>query len=108
MDAKKRYVTKLLARYTALPGTLRRTLREDRRLAAEFFQRGISLDTVENAFVIATARRTLRSNTDRLEPIRSLHYFTPLIQELLEEPPLPEYLDYLKNRLIGAGVYPPA
>ena len=104
MDRKKRYVTQLLERYKALPGTLHRVLREDRRLAAEFFQRGISLDTVENAFVLATARRTLRSG-DPLEPIRALAYFTPLIQELIEQPPLPEYLDYLKRRLISAGVF---
>ena len=108
MEQKNRYVAKVLARYKALPGSLRRVLREDRRLAAEFFQRGISLQTVENAFVLATARRTFRSNTDHLEPIRSLHYLTPLVQELIEEPPLPEYLDYLKQRLISAGVYRPA
>lgn len=108
MDAKRRYVTKVLARYTALPGTLRRVLREDRRLAADLFQRGVRLQTVENAFVLAAARRTFRSNAESLEPIRSLHYFLPLIQELIDEPPLPEYLDYLKHRLIDAGTYPPA
>lgn len=108
MDPKKHYVAKVLARYTALPGTLRRVLREDRRLAAHLFERGIRLEVIENAFVLAAARRTFRSNGERLEPIRSLHYFTPLIQELIEEPPLPEYLDYLKNRLISAGAYRPA
>jgi hypothetical protein len=29
-----------------------------------------------------------------------------VVDELLTEPPLPEYLDYLKNRLVNAGVLP--
>jgi hypothetical protein len=105
---QRRYVTQLLERYKALPGTLHRVLRDDRHLAAEFFRRGIRLETVENAFVLATARRTLRSNSQPLESIRSLAYFTPLLQELIDEPPLPEYLDYLKHRLVSAGVLPSA
>jgi len=108
MDHKKRYVTQVLVHYTALPGTLRRVLREDRRLAADLFERGIKLEIVENAFVLAAARRSFRSNGERLEPIRSLHYVLPVIQELLDDPPIPEYLDYLKHRLISVGVYRPA
>jgi hypothetical protein len=28
------------------------------------------------------------------------------VDELIPEPPLPEYLDYLKHRLVDAGVLP--
>ena len=107
MSPQASYVTRVLDQYVTLPGTLRRILRQDRRAAADLYRRGVGLDIVENAFVLALARRTFRSDTDRLEPIRCLHYFVPVVEELIHEPPLPEYLDYLKNRLISAGVLPP-
>ena len=104
--AQSRYVAHVLDQYVTLPGTLRRVLRQDRRTALALYRRGVRLDVVENAFVLAVARRTFRSDADRLEPIRSLHYFVPVVDELLVEPPLPEYLDYLKNRLITTGLLP--
>lgn len=104
--AQSRYIAHLLDRYVTLPGTLRRVLRQDRRTALSLYRRGVRLDVVHNAFVLAVARRTLRSDADRLEPIRCLQYFVPVVDELLAEPPLPEYLDYLKHRLVDAGVLP--
>ncbi len=108
MNAQSRYVTRVLDQYVNLPGTLRRVLRQDRRTALALYRRGVRLDLVENAFVLAIARRTFRSNADHLEPIRCLHYFVPVVDELIQEPPLPEYLEYLKSRLITAGVLQPA
>jgi hypothetical protein len=104
--AQSRYVTHVLDQYVTLPGTLRRVLRQDRRTALALYRRGIRLDVVHNAFVLAVARRTFRSDADRLEPIRCLQYFVPVMDELIQEPPLPEYLDYLKHRLVDAGVLP--
>ena len=101
-----RYVTHVLDQYRTLPGTFRRVLRQDRRTALALFRRGVHLDIVHNAFVLALARRTLRSDTHDLEPIRCLQYFLPVVDELLHSPPLPEYLDYLKRRLVDAGVLP--
>jgi hypothetical protein len=101
---QSRYVTRVLDQYLTLPGTLRRILRHDRRTALALYRRGVRLDVVENAFVLAVARRTFRSDAGRLEPIRCLQYFVPVVEELLVEPPLPEYLAYLKNRLVNAGV----
>jgi len=106
--AQSRYVAHVLDRYVTLPGTLRRVLRQDRRTALALYRRGVRLDVVHNAFVLAVARRTFRADTGRLEPIRCLQYFVPVVDELIDQPPLPEYLDYLKNRLINAGVLPPA
>jgi hypothetical protein len=108
MNAQSRYVTRVLDQYVNLPGTLRRVLRQDRRTALALYRRGVRIDLVENAFVLAIARRTFRSDTERLEPIRCLHYFVPVVDELIQEPPLPEYLEYLKSRLITAGVLRPA
>lgn len=101
-----RYVACVLEQYVTLPGTLRRVLRQDRRTALALYRRGVHLDIVQNAFVLALARRTFRSHADRLEPIRCLQYFLPIVDELLAEPPLPEYLHYLKHRLVDAGVLP--
>lgn len=104
--AQSRYIAHVLDRYVTLPGTLRRVLRQDRRTALTLYRRGVRLDVVQNAFVLAVARRTFRSDADRLESIRCLQYFVPVVDELLAEPPLPEYLDYLKHRLVDAGVLP--
>ena len=107
MNAQSRYVTRVLEQYAKLPGTLRRVLRQDRSTATALYRRGVRLDVVENAFVLAIARRTFRSDAERLEPIRCLH-FLPVVEELIQEPPPPEYLDYLKNKLTTAGVLPNA
>jgi hypothetical protein len=105
MDPRVRYATRVIKRYRTLPGTLPRTLRQDRNLALRLYDRGVPLQKVEDAFVLAIARRTFRSGSDPIEPIRSLHYFMPVIQELELEPPLPEYLAYLKDRLLTAGAW---
>lgn len=107
MTAQARYVNRILDQYLTLPGTLSRVLRQDRRTALELYRRGVRLDIVENAFVLAIARRSFRSDAERLEPVRCLQYFLPLVEELLREPPLPEYLDYLKGKLIDAGLLRP-
>ena len=105
MNPRIRYATRVLDQYRKFPGTLRRTLRQDRNLALRLYDRGVPLQKIEDAFVLALARRTFRSTSEPIEPIRSLHYFLPLIQELDLEPPLPEYLVYLKDRLVRAGVW---
>ena len=101
-----RYVAQVLDHYRTLPGTFRRVLRQDRRTALALYRRGVRLDIVHDAFVLALARRTFRSDAHDLEPIRCLQYFLPVVDELLDSPPLPEYLDYLKSRLVDAGVLP--
>lgn len=104
MEPRGSYVARLLAQYQKLPGTLGRVLRDDRRTALALHNRGVPLDIVENAFVLATARRTFRSDADRLEPVRALRYFLPVIQEIVEARHEPDYLDYLRSRLEDAGI----
>jgi hypothetical protein len=104
MRPQDQYVSRVLEQYKRLPGTLGRVLRQDRKTALAFYRCGVALEIVQSAFVLALARRTFRSGDDELEPIRCLQYLVPVVEELLREPPLPEYLDYLRNKLVAAGL----
>jgi hypothetical protein len=96
----KDYIKQAIDLYCSTPGTLGRPRSEDRRLAAELYARGISLSTLEQAFTVAASRRCFRSSDDPpLAPIRSLHYFLPVIEEVLNRPMDPAYVDYLKAKL---------
>ena len=99
------YAQRVLHQYRRLPGTYGRILRTDRHLALELYHRGGRRGIVEDAFVLAMARLRLRPEPDSLEPIRSLHYMKPLIQELLETPPPPGYLQYLRHKLDKVGIH---
>jgi len=106
VDARSLYAKRVLTLYMTIPGTLHRVLRADRRLALELYDRGVSLQTVEDAFVLALARRTFRDPSEPIEPIRCLAYLRPVLQELFHEALIPEYIAYLKGQLIRAGVDP--
>jgi hypothetical protein len=95
------YLRRLLDRYCELPHTVaRRPSANDRLLAGQLFSRSVSLDIIETAFLLAIARRTFRDpQAPPLQPIRSLAYFLPLINEVLCQPPDPEYLDYVRARV---------
>ena len=105
MLAKTRYVAQLLERYRKLPGTLGRVLRDDRQTALALHHRRIGLDVVEQAFVLALARRSVNP---RREPIRTLRYFLPVIEEILHSPPHTAYLQQIERQLRDAGLDPPA
>jgi hypothetical protein len=99
-NARQAYVDLVVANYVRLPGTPLRASRRDRRLAAELHQRGIPLRVVWAAFVIAAVRRVIRGPGQRqLEAVRTLYYFLPSIDEVLETPPEPDYVRYLAARL---------
>ncbi len=94
------YIRQVLEMYRHTPGTLGRVRREDRRLAADLKARGVPLLTIEHALLLATARRELRApDLTPLAPVRSLHYFLPVIEELLLSPLPNLYPDYLKSKL---------
>lgn len=98
--APEQYVKQILDRYRRTPGTLGHIRREDRRLAIQLYQRSILLEVVTAAFALAAARRCSRDpELPPLPPIRSMHYFLPVIEELLAEPPDADYLRYLQDRL---------
>jgi hypothetical protein len=92
------YVQEVLSLYRRLPDTPSRPRPADRRLAGKLYRRGVHLDVVEVAMRLAAGRRTARpTDADPLPPIRSLHYFLPVIDELPPEPPPKGYLDYLRE-----------
>ena len=78
-------------------GTVRRA---DRMLAAQLYQRGVSASVIEIAFVLATARRLMRpSDAPPLGTIRSLAYFLPVIEEVLELHVSPDYFQHVRRKL---------
>jgi len=81
-------------------GTMGTVRRADRVLAARLYQRGVSATVVENAFVLAAARRLIRPpGAPPLATIRSLAYFVPVIAEVRELRVGPDYFRYLRHKL---------
>ena len=96
----KEYVDKVFDMYVNTPGTTGRIRREDRRLARDLYDRGVALCIIEQSMVLAAARRSFRApGASPLSPIRSLHYFIPVIEEVSANPPTKEYTLYLKMKL---------
>ena len=96
------YRQRLLALYLRLPDAPRRLSRPDLRLAQQLWERQISLTTVETAFLLASVRRAARRpHAVPLGSIRSLHYFLPVIEELLHTPLHhgDAYLTYLRSKV---------
>ncbi len=97
---EQEYVRKLLDAYRATPGTTGVVRRPDRQLAAQLYQRGVPLIAVENALVLAAARRLARPAGSRpLATIRSLAYFSPVIEEVLHLQVSQQYFQHLRNKL---------
>ena len=100
MRARQTYVDSVVRNYLRLPGTPLRASRRDRRLAAALHDRCLPLRVVWAAFVMAGVRWALRSPQQRkLDPIRTLFYFLPAIDEALSTPLEPGYIQYLAAKL---------
>jgi hypothetical protein len=96
---QREYVRRLLETYRATPGTAGVVRRPDRLLAAQLQERGVPLETVANAMTLAAARRLARpSDAPPLGTIRSLGYFSPVIEEVLQLKVGEEYF-HLRNKL---------
>jgi hypothetical protein len=98
--SEEEYVRQVLEAYRRTPGTSGVIRRPDRILAAELHQRGLSVTVIENAMVLAAARRLMRPPAaPPLGTIRSLAYFLPVIEEVLDLRVSPDYFRYLRQRL---------
>jgi hypothetical protein len=94
------YVSSVLTLYLDLPDTPSRATIQDQRQARLWFERGVTLSLVETALLLAELRRTGRPrDLPPLPRIRSLAYFQPLVEELLEAPAPEGYLLYLRFKL---------
>ncbi len=98
--SKKDYVRRILQAYRFTPGTSGVIRRNDRLLAANLYDRGIDPLIIENALLLAAARRLFRPpNATPLQPIRSLHYLIPVIEEVRHLCVSQDYFRYLRFRL---------
>ena len=94
------YVRRVLDAYRATPGTCGVVRKPDCALVLRLTVRGVPLAAVENAFVLAAARRLGRpADAPPLGTIRSLAYFSPVIDEVLTSPVGEDYYQHLRHRL---------
>jgi hypothetical protein len=97
---QEEYIRQVLEAYRKTPGTMGTVRRADRMLATQLYQRGLSVRVIENALVLAATRRLMRpADAPPLGTIRSLAYFLPVIEEVLELRVSPDYFQYLRHKL---------
>ena len=102
--SQNEYVRQVLEAYRKTPGTMGTVRRADRMVAAQLYQRGLSVQVIENALVLATTRRLIRpAEALPLGTIRSLAYFLPVIEEVLTLRVGQDYFEYLRQKLPRAG-----
>lgn len=102
--SQEEYIRQVLEAYQKTPGTMGTVRRADRMLAAQLYQRGLSLKVIENALLLAATRRVMRpADAPPLGTIRSLAYFLPVIEEVLELRISPNYFEYLRHKLATVG-----
>ncbi|MBL8217963.1 MAG: hypothetical protein JNL62_01975 [Bryobacterales bacterium] len=98
--SQEEYLRQVLEAYRTTPGTMGTVRRADRMLAEQLYHRGLSLNVIRNALVLAATRRLIRPpDAPPLGTIRSLAYFLPVIEEVLQLRVGPEYFDHLRRRL---------
>jgi hypothetical protein len=99
-DGCEEYIRQVLETYRKTPGTMGTVRRADRMLAAQLYQRGVSANVIENALVLAAARRLMRPlDAPPLGTIRSLSYFLPVIEEVLAMRVSPDYFQHVRRKL---------
>jgi len=99
MTDRQTYVRTVLNLYVQMRDIACPPRRSDRRLAACLFDRQIPIDIVESALLLGSARRMCHRGALPLGAIRSLHYFEPIVEELVAAPPPRGYIDYLRLKV---------
>ena len=105
------YIDAVLSAYTDMPETRVKPTAGDRTTARRLLERGIPIRTVQTALALGSLRRLARPpDYPRLQPIRSLAYFLPIVNELLETPVPEDYGRYVHTKLkqlVGAKLKGP-
>ncbi len=100
LPARQAYVDAVVTNYVRLPGTPLRASRSDRHFARLLHQQHVPLRVVYAAFVLAIARREIRSpSSTRLPAIRTLRFFQGAIDEVLQIGLAPCYVNYLAAKI---------
>ena len=100
---RRQYVQRLLDGYRRTPTCAGNVRREDRRLAHRLYDQRIPLSLVEAAFSLAAMRRLYRPlEASPLAPVRSLHYFLPMIDEIRQQAIDPAYISYAEWKVRNA------
>lgn len=87
-DARTQYVKDVLGRFYLDASTSPRMQRGDWRVANELYEEDVPLAAIEAAFILTKIRRDLRPpGSPPPAAIRSLAYFRPVIDEILDGPP---------------------
>jgi hypothetical protein len=103
------FVVGVIELYRRFAGGHIRPRRADRELAAAWHSAGFPLDMIETAMLLALARRLARPPNDvPLQPIRSLHYFIPVLDEVASRPLADHYVAYLRRQVDGEPTIRPA
>ena len=98
--SREEYIQKVLSAYRQTPGTTGTVRRPDRLLAAQLQERGVPLRAIEDALVLAAARRLVRpAGAPPLGTIRSLAYFSAVIEEVLTLRVSPDYFQHLRHKV---------
>jgi hypothetical protein len=97
---KQDYIREVLAAYRHMPGTTGLIRHNDRLLAAKLYDRRVPLIAIQNALVLAAARRIVRPpDAPALQPVRSLYYLLPVIDEVLAVRVCQDYYRYLQFKI---------
>ena len=101
---QREYVQRVVEAYRVTPGTSGNVRRADRLFAAQLHERGVPVEAAGNALILAAARRLARpADAPPLGTIRSLAYFSPVIEEVLQLKVGPVYFQHLRHKLQRAA-----
>jgi hypothetical protein len=93
------YVIAVLQLYLDLPDTPHRASSYDQAVARSFFERGVPLEVVESALLLGALRRLRRpAGALPLSPVRSLAYFSAVIEEIQRLPLPPAFHAHLRRQ----------
>ena len=94
------YQMAVIILYLDLPDTPVTAGISDQRQATRWFQLGVPLPVVETALLLGSLRRLQRPpEAPPLPGLRSLAYFQPVVEELLEAPVPDRYRAYLQLKM---------
>lgn len=93
------YVRAVLDSFVSLPNAPLRPRRDDRFLAEKLYRQSIPLPVLEYALLLGCVRRELQEHGEPLQPIRSLRYFVPILEEVRHQPVHSDYVRYLRGKL---------